>query len=66
MGGRCRIAGAVVLLLLVTQIVLGVAAVIADLPLAVVASHSSLSAVMVISILTLAHRGWSGRRQGVI
>jgi cytochrome c oxidase assembly protein subunit 15 len=66
MGGRCRMAGAAVLFLLVIQVVLGVAAVIADLPMAVVASHSSLSAVMVISILTLVHRGWSGQRQGAI
>ncbi|MDX8411562.1 MAG: COX15/CtaA family protein, partial [Mariprofundaceae bacterium] len=66
MGGRCRMAGAAVLLLLMIQVVLGVAAVIADLPMVVVASHSSLSAVMIISILTLAHRGWSGQRQGGI
>jgi len=60
MGGRCRIAGMAVLALLVIQTGLGIAAVLGDLPMLVVASHSSLSALMVASILTLAHRGWCG------
>lgn len=60
-GGRCQTAGMAVLALLVVQTGLGIAAVLGDLPMAVVASHSTLSAVMVLSVLTLAHRGWSGR-----
>lgn len=64
LGGRCRVAGAAVLVLLAVQTVLGITAVLGDMPMPVVASHSTLSAVMVLSVLTLAHRGVAGRVVG--
>jgi cytochrome c oxidase assembly protein subunit 15 len=56
-----RFSGALLLLLLLIQTALGIVAVIGNLSMMVVVSHSILSALLVVSILTLIYYSHSGR-----
>lgn len=57
-----RFVSAFLLLLLLIQTALGIAAVIGNLSMMVVVCHSVLSALLVVSILTLIHHSYSGRQ----
>jgi cytochrome c oxidase assembly protein subunit 15 len=55
-----KITGAFLLLLLLIQTALGIATVMGNLTMMVVVSHSVLSALLVVGILTLIHHSYSG------
>ena len=57
-----RLTGAFLLLLLLIQTALGIATVMGNLTMMVVVCHSVLSALLVVSILTLIHHSYSGRQ----
>jgi len=57
-----KLTSASLLLLLLIQTALGIATVIGTISIMLVACHSVLSALLVVSILTLIHRGSSGRQ----
>lgn len=55
-GGRHRAAGALLLGLVLAQVLLGAAAVLASLPLFVVVAHNVTAALLLMALVTLAHR----------
>jgi cytochrome c oxidase assembly protein subunit 15 len=57
-----KLTSASLLLLLLIQTALGIATVIGTISIMLVACHSVLSALLVVSILTLIHQGSSGRQ----
>jgi len=56
-----RFTGVLLLLLLLIQTALGITAVMGDMPMMVVVSHSILSALLVVGILTFIHRNTAGK-----